>query len=279
MNNSNSLRGRVALISGASRGIGKAIALRLAREGASVAVVAKSVQDDPRLGGTIYSTAEEIKAAGGRALPLACDIRDEAQIAEAVKKTAEHFGRIDIVVNNASAIHLADTEGTPAKRFDLMFGINLRGTFLVTQHCLPHLRKAGGHILTLSPPIDLLPEWFAKHTAYTTSKYAMSMLTLGWGAELAEEGIGAASLWPRTTIATAAVKNLLGGDYLVARSRKPEIVADAAAAILQKPPAECAGKFFLDEDVLREGGVTDFESYAVTSGGPLQADLFVRSMG
>lgn len=272
-----SLSGRVAFISGASRGIGKAIALRLAREGVSIAVAAKSVQDDPRLGGTVHSTVAEIEAAGGKALALPCDIRDEAAVKEAVQKAAAHFGKIDIVVNNASAIHLADTEGTPAKRFDLMFGINVRGTFLVTQACLPHLRRAGGgHILTLSPPIDLALEWFEKHTAYTASKYAMSMMTLGWGAELADDHIGAASLWPRTTIATAAVQNLLGGDYLTARSRTPEIVADAAAAIFSKKPREVAGKFFLDEDVLREAGTTDFEPYAVTPGGPLQTDLFLR---
>lgn len=272
-----SLRGRVAFISGASRGIGKAIALRLAREGVSIAVAAKSVVDDPRLGGTVYSAAEEIEAAGGKALAIPCDIRDESAVKEAVDKAAQHFGKIDIVVNNASAIHLADTEGTPAKRFDLMFGINVRGTFLVTQACLPHLRRAGvGHILTLSPPIDLSPDWFEKHTAYTASKYAMSMMTLGWGAELCEDGIGACSLWPRTTIATAAVQNLLGGDYLAARSRTPEIVADAAAVILSKKPAEIAGKFFLDEDVLKDIGEADFEKYAVTPGGPLQTDLFIR---
>jgi citronellol/citronellal dehydrogenase len=277
MSDTSSLRGRVAFISGASRGIGKAIALRLAREGVAVAVVAKSVQDDPRLGGTVYSTVEEIEAAGGKALAIPCDIRDEAAVAAAVEKAAVHFGKVDILVNNASAIHLADTESTPAKRFDLMFGINVRGTFLVTQHCLPHLKRAGGgHILTLSPPIDLSPDWFEKHTAYTASKYAMSMLTLGWGAELRDDGIGAASLWPRTTIATAAVQNLLGGDYLSARSRKPEIVADAAALILAKPAKEVAGNFFLDEDVLREAGTVDFEDYAMTPGGPLQTDLFLR---
>ena len=277
MGDTSSLRGRVAFISGASRGIGKAIALRLAGEGVSVAIAAKSVVDDPRLGGTVYSAAEEIEAAGGKALALPCDIRDEAAVKEAVDKAAAHFGRIDIVVNNASAIHLADTEGTPAKRFDLMFGINVRGTFLVTQACLPHLKRVGGgHILTLSPPIDLSPDWFEKHTAYTASKYAMSMMTMGWGAELREDGIGACSLWPRTTIATAAVQNLLGGDYLAARSRKPEIVADAVAIILEKKPEEVAGKFFLDEDVLREAGGSDFEKYAVTPGGPLQTDLFLR---
>lgn len=277
MGETSSLRGRVAFISGASRGIGKAIALRLAHEGVSIAVAAKSVQDDPRLGGTVYSTVEEIEAAGGKALALPCDIRDDAAVKEAVEKAAAHFGKLDILVNNASAIHLADTEGTPAKRFDLMFGINVRGTFLVTQACLPHLRRAGGgHILTLSPPIDLSPEWFEKHTAYTASKYAMSMMTLGWGAELREDNIGACSLWPRTTIATAAVQNLLGGDYLTARSRTPAIVADAAVVIFSKKPAEVAGKFFLDEDVLREGSTTDFEQYAVTPGGPLQTDLFLK---
>ena len=277
MGDTTSLPDRVAFISGASRGIGKAIALKLAREGACIAIAAKSVVDDPRLGGTVYSAAQEIEAAGGQALALPCDIRDEAAIADAVAKAAAHFGKIDIVVNNASAIHLADTEGTPAKRFDLMFGINVRGTFLVTQACLPHLRRAGGgHILTLSPPIDLSPDWFEKHTAYTASKYAMSMMTTGWGAELADDGIGACSLWPRTTIATAAVQNLLGGDYLAARSRTPEIVADAAAAILSKPVQEVAGKFFMDEDVLREAGVENFEKYAVTPGGELQTDLFVR---
>jgi len=272
-----SLRGKRVLIGGASRGIGKAIAVRLAGQGACVAILGKSVQEDLRLGGTVYSAAAEAEAAGGEAIAIPCDIREESQIADAVAKTVERFGGIDAVINNASAIHLAPTEATPSKRFDLMFGINVRGTFLVTQHVLPHLKTAGGgHIITLSPPVDMHPEWFGQHPAYTTSKYAMSMLTIGWGAELKSANIGAASLWPRTTIDTAAVRNLLGGEALAAKSRTPAIVADAAVALLAREPLDIAGHCFLDEEVLRGEGVKDFDHYSVVEGARLQSDLFVR---
>jgi len=270
------LKGKCFFITGASRGIGKAIALRLAREGAYIAVVSKSVSEDPRLGGTIYSAAQEIEEAGGKALPIQCDIRDEEQILEAVRQTISIFGGIDGVVNNASAINLSGTEALETKRLDLMQAVNVRGTFLVTKHCIPFLKKAANpHILTLSPPLDLRPEWFAGHVAYTITKYNMSMLTLGWAAEFRQDGIAANSLWPMTTIATAAVRNLLGGDALVRRSRKPEIVADAAVHILNKPSRECTGNLFTDEHVLREAGITDFNNYAVDPEGPLQKDLFI----
>jgi citronellol/citronellal dehydrogenase len=273
---SNSFQGKTIFITGASRGIGKAIALRLAREGANIIVAAKSVTENPKLGGTIFSAAGEIEAAGGRAFPIACDIRDEAQIIEAVAKGAAHFGGIDALVNNASAISLTNTEATEAKRFDLMHDINVRGTFLVAKHCLPWLKRGGNpHILTLSPPIDLAPRWLAPHLAYTISKYNMSLLSLGWAAEFRGQGIAANSLWPATTIATAAVQNLLGGEALVRRSRKPEIVADAAFYILRRPAASCSGNLFIDEEVLRAEGVTDFSAYAVTPGEALQPDLFL----
>lgn len=270
------LRNTVAVITGASRGIGRAIALRLAREGASIVVVAKSVTEDDRLGGTIYSVAEEINRAGGQALPLQCDIRDEARIETVVAEAAAHFGGIDILINNASAISLTNTEKTDAKRFDLMHDINVRGTFLMTKHCMPHLKQAGNaHIVTLSPPLNLDPKWFGPHVAYTLSKFNMSMMTLGWAEELREHGVAANSLWPATTIATAAVQNLLGGDKLIGMSRKPEIVADAIFEIIRKPAAECTGQLLLDEDVLRAAGITDFEQYAVTPGGKLFKDLFL----
>ena len=242
---------KTVFITGASRGIGKAIALRLAREGANIIIAAKSVTENPKLGGTIYSAAEEIEAAGGKALPVVCDIREEAQIEAAVKAGIDRFGGIDILINNASAIALTGTEQTETKRFDLIHSINVRGTFLVTKHCIPYLRKsANAHILTLSPPIGLKPEWLGPHIAYTISKYDMSLMTLGWAEEFKAAGIAANSLWPVTTIATAAVQNLLGGTMLSQRSRKPEIVADAAWHILSQPATVCTGR--LREDVDRK---------------------------
>ncbi len=270
------VQGKTFLITGASRGIGKAIALKLAAAGANIVVAAKSVTEDPRLGGTIYSAAEEIEAAGGKALPIACDIRDEEQIIAAVQQANSIFGGIDGLINNASAINLMGTEQLETKRFDLMQAINVRGTFLVTKHCVPFLKKSDNpHILTLSPPLDHNPVWFAHHPAYTITKYNMSMLTIGWAQEFKMHHIAANGLWPVTTIATSAVKNLLGGDALVRRSRKPEILADAAYYILTQSSKECTGNLFLDEQVLAKQGVTDFEAYAVTPGGSLQKDLFV----
>lgn len=271
-----SFKNRTAFITGASRGIGKAIALRLAEEGANIVVAAKSVEENPKLGGTIYSAAQEIEAVGGNALAVQCDIRDEAQIQQAVDKTIERFGVIDILVNNASAIALTPAEQTEAKRFDLMFDINVRGTFLVSKACIPHLKKGTNpHILNLSPPINLHKKWFGSHVAYTMSKYNMTMIAIGLAEELRKYGIAANTLWPRTTIATAAVQNLLGGDALIQMSRKPEIVADAAYYILSKPSTQCTGNTFLDEAVLAEEGITDLGKYAVFPGGKLYQDLFV----
>ncbi|PZF74653.1 SDR family oxidoreductase [Taibaiella soli] len=269
--------GKTFFITGASRGIGKAIALKLASEGANIVIAAKSTEENPKLGGTIYSAAKEIEKAGGKALPVQCDIRSEDMIIEAVQQTIETFGFIDGVVNNASAISLTTTEQTETKRFDLMHDINVRGTFLVTKHCIPHLRKSDNpHILTLSPPISLDPKWFGPHVAYTMAKYNMSMMTIGWAEELKHSGIAANSLWPVTTIGTAAVQNLLGGDYLTQRSRKPEILADAAFHIFKQDAKTYTGNLFLDEDVLREAGITDLSMYSVKPGGELQTDLFVE---
>lgn len=271
------LQGKTIFITGASRGIGKAIALRLAREGANIVVVAKSVTEDARLGGTIHQTAEEVAAAGGKALAIACDIRYEDQVLGAIQKATAIFGGIDALINNASAINLSGTMQLESKRFDLMHDINVRGTFLVTKHCIPFLQNAANpHIITLSPPLDMNPKWLATHLAYTLSKYNMSMMTLGWAQELKKDGIAANSLWPATTIATAAVKNLLGGDFLVQRSRRPEIVADAVYYILQKPAKDFTGHLLLDEQVLRDAGITDLDAYAVNPGGPLQKDLFLE---
>ena len=268
---------KTVLISGGSRGIGKAIAIRLAKEGANTVIVGKTAEPHPKLDGTIHTAAEEIAKAGpGKVLPLQGDIRFEESINHIVKTTIDTFGGIDILINNASAINLSPTEQTEAKRFDLMHSINVRGTFLMSKACIPHLKKAHNpHILNLSPPLNMDPAWFGKHLAYTMSKYGMSMVILGLAEEMKPHRIAANALWPKTTIATAAVQNLLGGDFLIQRSRTPEIVADAAFHILQKPSYECTGNFFIDEDVLREQGVTDFTSYAVNPQQKLMMDLFL----
>jgi citronellol/citronellal dehydrogenase len=267
---------KTVFITGASRGIGKAIALRLASEGAQVVVAAKSVTEDPRLGGTIYSAASEIEAAGGKALAVQLDIRQEDQIAEAVQKVVDHFGGIDILINNASAISLTPTEETPSKRYDLIHDINVRGTFFMCKACIPHLRKsANPHILNLSPPLNMNPKWFSGHLAYTLSKYNMSMIAFGLSEELRKDKIAANTLWPQTTIATAAVQNLLGGEQLMQMSRKPEILADAAYYILKRSSVQCTGNFFIDEQVLAEEGITDLSHYAVNTAMPLYKDLFV----
>jgi citronellol/citronellal dehydrogenase len=269
-------KGKTVFITGASRGIGKAIALKLAKDGANIVVAAKSVEENPKLGGTIFSAAEEIEAAGGRALAVACDIRNEEQIIEAVNKAVAHFGGIDILINNASAISLTTTEATESKRFDLMHDINVRGTFLVSKHCIPHLKKGSNpHILNLSPPINMDPKWLGNHVAYTMSKYNMSMMAIGFAEELKPFRIAANALWPRTTIATAAVMNLLGGQMLINMSRTPEIIADAAYAILKRPSSTCTGNLYLDEGVLAEEGVTDLSGYSVVPGATLYTDLFL----
>ncbi len=263
-------------VSGASRGIGLAIAKRAAADGANVAFIAKTAEPHPALPGTVYTAAAEIEEAGGRALPIVGDIREEDQVLEAVEQTVDRFGGIDICVNNASAINLSNTETLPMKRYDLMQDINARGTFLVSKSCVPFLREGQNpHILTLSPPLNLAPHWFKNHAAYTLAKYGMSMITLGLAQELAGDGIAANCLWPKTIIATAAVQNLLGGDAAMARSRRPEIVADAAYEIVTRDARETTGNFFIDEEVLREVGVTDFDRYAYVEGADLQPDLFL----
>lgn len=272
-----SFENKSVLITGGTRGIGKAIALRLATEGANIAIVGKTAEPNPKLEGTIYTAAEEIAAAGaGKVLPLQGDIRFDESIRQVVSATAEAFGAIDILVNNASAINLTTTEQVEPKRYDLMHDVNVRGTFFMSQACIPHLKQAHNpHILNLSPPLNLDGRWFGPHLAYTMSKYAMSMIILGLAEELKQYRIAANALWPRTTIATAAVKNLLGGDFLVQRSRTPEIVADAAFYILQKPSFETTGNFFIDEDVLQKEGITDFGRYAVNPDNKLMNDLFL----
>lgn len=272
-----SFAGKTVLITGATRGIGKAMGIRLAREGANIIIAAKSVEENPKLGGTIFSAAAEMEAVGGKALAVPCDIRFEEQIQQVVEKAVSTFGGIDVLINNASAISLTNTTQTEVKRFDLMHDINVRGTFLVTKACLPHLAKGKNpHILTLSPPLNLDPKWFGNHVAYTISKYDMSMLTIGWAQELKEQGIAANSLWPRTTIDTAAVRNLLGGQVLANMSRKPEILADAAYYILSKPATSCTGNLFIDEQVLAAEGITDLSAYSVVPGAQLYTDLFVE---
>jgi citronellol/citronellal dehydrogenase len=267
---------KTVLITGASRGIGKAIALRLAKEGANIIVAAKSIEENSKLGGTIFSAAEEIEKAGGKAFPVQCDIRYEDQIANAVDSGVKKFGGIDMLVNNASAIALTSTEHTEAKRFDLIHDINVRGTFFVTKACIPHLKSSSNaHILTLSPPVNMDMKWFVNHISYTISKYNMSMMAMGWAAELKKHNIASNALWPKTTIDTAAVRNLLGGDALAKMSRTPEILADAAHAVLKKASAICTGNCFIDEEVLKGEGITDFEKYSVVPGATLYKDLFV----
>lgn len=271
-----SLKGKTLFISGGSRGIGLAIALRAARDGANVTIAAKTSEPHPKLPGTIHTAAADIEAAGGRALPVLCDIREEAQVEAAVEKTVAMFGGIDIVINNASAIQLSGTLGTDMKRYDLMNGINARGTFLVSKTCLPHLLKAANpHVLTLSPPLDMSPKWFKNHVAYSMAKYGMSMVTLGMAEEFRGKGVAFNSLWPLTAIDTAAVRNLLGGEAVARISRLPDIMADAAHAVLTRNSTECTGNFFIDEMVLREEGVADFSAYAPGASGPLAADFFV----
>ena len=271
------MKNKTAFISGASRGIGKAIALKLAQEGANIVVAAKTAEPHPKLEGTIYSAAEEIEAAGGQALPLIVDIRSEDIVKDAVEKAYDHFGGIDILVNNASAINLSKTTELPMKRYDLMQSINVRGTFMVSKYCIPHLQKSSNpHILTLSPPLNLKPEWFGAHLGYTMAKYGMSMTVLGLADELKSDGIAVNALWPQTTIATAAVKFALGGDAMIQCSRTPAIMADAAYAVLSREARNCTGNFFIDEDVLREGGMEDFEHYAVNREKTLFKDLFVE---
>ena len=272
-----SLAGKTLFISGGSRGIGLAIAVRAARDGANVALIAKTAEPHPRLEGTVFTAAEQIEAAGGSALPVVGDIRDEQQVLAAVAQTVERFGGIDVCVNNASAINLAGTEALEMKRYDLMQDINTRGTFVVSKACIPHLKSAENpHVLTLSPPLNMDPRWFKDHVAYTIAKYGMSMCTIGMTEEFRADGIAFNALWPRTIIATAAVQNLLGGDEAMARSRRPELVADAAHAIVTRPSRECTGNLFLAEDVLAQDGITDMApySYGATTVDPIP-DLFV----
>ena len=271
-----SLKDKTLFITGASRGIGKAIALRAARDGANVVVAAKTAEPHPKLPGTIYSAAEEIEAAGGKALPIVVDVRFEEQVRAGVAKAVETFGGVDILVNNASAISLTGTLATPMKRYDLMHTVNGRGTFLCSQACLPHLLKADNpHVLNLSPPLNMESKWFRNHCAYTMAKFIMSMCVLGMAGEFKGRGIGVNALWPRTAIATAAVQNLLGGDESMARSRKPEVYADAAYAVLSQPAHSYTGQSLLCEDVLLEAGVTDLSVYDCVPGSDLGVDLWV----
>jgi citronellol/citronellal dehydrogenase len=271
-----SLAGKTLFVTGASRGIGLAIALRAAKDGANVAIAAKTTEPHPRLEGTIFTAAEDIENAGGKALPVAVDIRDEEAVKAAIAATADKFGGIDIVVNNASAISLTPTPSTEMKRFDLMHQINTRGTFMVTKYALPHLEKAANpHVLMLSPPLDMQEKWFAPHLAYTMAKFGMSMCVLGFAGEFRSRGIAVNALWPRTTIATAAIKNLLGGEAVMRASRTPEILADAAYLILNKPSQGFSGNFLIDDTFLISEGVTDLERYRVDPSVELQMDFFV----
>jgi citronellol/citronellal dehydrogenase len=271
-----SLKGKTMFISGASRGIGLAIALRAARDGANIAVAAKTAEPHPKLPGTIYTAAKEIEDAGGKALPLVCDIRNDDQVARAVEQTVAKFGGIDICVNNASAIQLTGTLQTDMKRFDLMHQINARGTYLVSKTCIPHLKQAANpHVLMLSPPLDMSPRWFRNHTAYTMAKFGMSMCVLGMAAEFADEGIAFNALWPRTGIATAAIRNALAGDEGMRHCRKVEIMGDAAYLIFNKPSREFTGNFLIDDTFLAENGVTDFDQYRVDPAVQLMPDFFV----
>lgn len=270
------LAGKTLFISGASRGIGKAIALRAAQDGANVTIAAKTAEPHPRLEGTVYTAAEAIEAAGGKALPCIVDIRFEEQVQAAIDKTVETFGGIDILVNNASAISLTPTTATTMKRYDLMHQVNARGTFLCSQKAIPALAKSNNpHILNISPPLNMESRWFAPHVAYTMAKFGMSMCVLGMAAELESQGIAVNALWPRTAIATAAVRNLLGGEEAIKRCRKVTIMADAAHAILSRDAKACTGQFFIDDAVLEEEGVTDFDAYAVEPGMELIPDFFL----
>jgi citronellol/citronellal dehydrogenase len=271
-----SLEGKTLFITGASRGIGLAIALRAARDGANIAIAAKTEQPHPKLPGTIHTAAEDINQAGGNALPLVVDVRDEAMVRDAIEKTVGRFGRLDIVVNNASAIQLTPVTATDMRRFDLMHQINTRGTFMVSKYAIPHLEQSDNpHILMLSPPLDMREKWFAQHTAYSIAKFGMSLVVLGLAGELRSKGIAVNALWPRTTIATAAVKNLLGGDQVVNMSRTPEILADAAYRVFHKPARDFSGNFLIDDTFLAAEGVTDFDRYRVDPRQPLLQDFFV----
>ena len=270
-----SFKDRVVVISGGSRGAGIEIAKTLGKDGAKIAILAKTTEPHPKLPGTIYTAAEEIEDVGGTALPLICDIRFEEQVGESIEKVREEFGGVDICINNASAIHLTDTVNTPMKRYDLMHNINVRGTFLLSKSCIPYLKDSENpHILTLSPPLGIDRKWFGRTLAYTTAKYGMTLIAHGLSEELKELGIASNTLWPRTTIDTAAIRNVVGNE-IVDGSRKPAIYADAAYAILKRDSKECTGNFFLDQDVLEEEGVTDFEQYAVKPGATLFSDFFV----
>lgn len=269
------LKGKTIFITGASRGIGRAIALRCARDGANIVLAAKTVEPHPKLSGTILSVAGEVEAAGGRGLPIRMDVRHEEEVQAAVEQAVKTFGGLDVLVNNASAISLTGTLATPVKKFDLMVGVNARGTYLCSQVCIPHLkRSANPHILNLAPPLNLHPKWLKDHVAYTFAKYGMSMCTVGMAAEFAADGIAVNALWPKTTIATAAVE-VHFPEAMYKASRKPEIMADAAYAILTQGSRSVTGNFFIDEDLLRKRGVTDFESYAMTPGVPLTPDLYL----
>jgi citronellol/citronellal dehydrogenase len=271
-----SLAGKTLFITGASRGIGLAIALRAAGDGANIAIAAKTVEPHPKLAGTIYTAAEQIERGGGKALPLIVDVRDETVVKDALAKTAARFGGIDIVVNNASAIQLTGVVDTDMKRFDLMHQINARGTFLVSKWAIAYLAKAANpHILMISPPLDMKEKWFAPHTAYTMAKFGMSLVVLGLAGELRPKGIAVNALWPRTVIATAAVQNLLGGDAMMRQARKPEIMADAAYAIFSTPSRQLTGRFLIDDNFLAEHGVTDFDRYRVDPTQQLAPDFFV----
>ena len=272
----NTLQGKTIFISGASRGIGKAIGLRAAREGANVVVAAKTAAPHPVLPGTVFSAAEEMTAAGGQGLPVIVDIRHEEQVDAAVAQAIEAFGGIDILVNNASAIQLTGTLDTAMKRYDLMHGVNVRGTYLCSQKCLPHLLQSdNAHILNIAPPLNMETRWFQPHVAYTMAKFGMSMCTLGMAGEFGHQGVAVNSLWPRTAIATAAIQNIVGGEEMMAKCRKPEIMADAAHAIVTRDSRECTGNFFIDDEVLEEAGVTDLETYSVVPGSDLVPDYFI----
>ena len=272
------LHGKTIFITGASRGIGKAIGLRAARDGANIVVAAKTAEPHPKLDGTVFTAVQEMRAAGGQGLACITDIRIEEQVQAAVDKAVETFGGIDILINNASAIDLSGTMDVSMKRYDLMHNINTRGAFLVSKLCLPHLLRAGNpHILNIAPPLEMSPVWFSRHVAYTMAKFGMSMCVLGMAEEFRQQGVAVNALWPRTTIATAAIKNLLGGEQAMRCSRKPEIMADAAHAILIRNSRDCTGNFFVEDDVLRSIGITCLDDDSVEPGAPLQPDFFVTS--